>query len=457
MILNMFKNLTLNYTNFILFLFFSLISFLIISFSPQILGTYQPDSNDFLEASDTRKHLYPFFIKIIEKINLNLLQCQKLLLSISIIFFCYSISILYGFKIGLVCFFLVIFNFYYTSFSKVILVESLFFSMINFLVGLILLKKVNYKFFLIGVLAGSIFSLKMSGIFLSMILIIFYLIFIHEKEKFFLTFTIGFFLIVLCENYLFYSKYDKRNSVFYNTVVGKLYFLSGKKSFEIESYPNMLHSELTVSKKTFSQVHSFLDNIKNPILRSDLSADYEVVAQMQMKNIFEENNVISQNNYLKRNLYMVLFTILLNNPLDYFKLALSHFIGLWSTGFKFVYFENLNNKELNKIPYYNNLLNSSGDIKIPNTYTLYFTQIFFLILLLNLIVLSFDIVMKLSKKRKIQHEKAFLILSINFYLIFISFINIATIRYLMPVYPLIILIFSLTIRDIIENIYSKKK
>ena len=120
-----------------------------------------------------------------------------------------------------------------------------------------------------------------------------------------------------------------------------------KKSFEIESYPNMLHSELTVSKKTFSQVHSFLDNIKNPILRSDLSADYEVVAQMQMKNIFEENNVISQNNYLKRNLYMVLFTILLNNPLDYFKLALSHFIGLWSTGFKFVYFENLNNKELN--------------------------------------------------------------------------------------------------------------
>ena len=30
-----------------------------------------------------------------------------------------------------------------------------------------------------------------------MILIIFYLIFIHEKEKFFLTFTIGFFLIVL--------------------------------------------------------------------------------------------------------------------------------------------------------------------------------------------------------------------------------------------------------------------
>lgn len=457
MIFNMQKILSLNYINIILFFFLSLIAYLIISFSPQILGTYQPDSNDFVEASDTRKHLYPFIIKVIEKFNLNLLQFQKLFLSISIIFFCYSISVRHGLKIGLACFVLVIFNFYYTSFSKVILAESIFFSMINFLVGLILLKKKNYKFFLIGVLAGSIFSLKMSGIFLSIILVIFYLIFVHKKEKFFLTFTVGFFLIILCENYLFYSKFNTRNSVFYNTVVGKLYFLSGKTSFEIENYPELLHSELVVSKKIFSHVHSYLDNIKNPILRSDLLADYEVVAQMQMKNIFEKNKVQSQDNYLKKNLHKLLLLILLNNPYEYFKLAFDHFIGLWSTGFKFIYLNDLNNKEKNNIPYYENLQNSSGDIKIPNINTLYITQIFFLILLLNLVVISLDLIIKLSKKKKIHYEKAFLVLSTIFYLIFISFVNIATIRYLMPVYPLIILIFSLTIRDIIENIFYKKK
>lgn len=457
MFFNMPKNLLCNYKNFILLFFLSLIAYLIISFSPQILGTYQPDSNDFLKASDTRKHLYPFLIKIIENFNLNLLQFQKLLLSVSIIFFCYSISVRHDFKIGLLCFFLVILNFYYTSFSKVILAESIFFSLINFLVGLILLKKINYKFFLIGVLAGSIFSLKMSGMFLSIILIIFYLIFLHKKEKFFLIFTVGFFLIILCENFLFYTKFNKRNSVFHNTVVGKLYFLSGKTSFEIESYPKILKSELVVSKKIFSQVHSYLDNIRNPILRSDLSADYEVVAQMQMKNFFEENNVQSQDNYLKKNSYKILFLILLNNPYDYFKLALSHFIGLWSTGFKFLYLEDLNNEEINEIPYYKNLLDSSGNIKIPNIYTLYITQVFFLIIFLNLIISSLDLLIKLTKKKSIHYEKAFLVSSINFYLIFISFVNIATIRYLMPVYPLIILIFSLSMKDIIENIFYKKK
>ena len=38
---------------------------------------------------------------------------------------------------------------------------------------------------------------------------------------------------IMIENYLFFSKYEQRNSVFTNSVSGKLFLLSGKNSFEI--------------------------------------------------------------------------------------------------------------------------------------------------------------------------------------------------------------------------------
>ena len=103
----------------------------------------------------------------------------------------------------------------------------------------------------------------------------------------------------LIENITFFSKFNERETVFKMSVVGKLFLLSGKDSFNISDYPENLNKLLIKSKAEFKPIHKFLNSLDSTLLKAELLADYEVVAQYQTFNF----DSIKQINFDKRILF----------------------------------------------------------------------------------------------------------------------------------------------------------
>ena len=160
------KNIKKELEAFGFIIFSTSLIFLVITISPQLLSEIQPDSNDYIINNGTRKSLYALIHILFEKFEFDLIFAQKLILSFSITFLYYAlrkneINLL----LSLIYVIAVISNIYYTSYSKTILTESLFFSFINLGAGMILLYTKNNKifFFLSGIIFGSIIAIKSVG------------------------------------------------------------------------------------------------------------------------------------------------------------------------------------------------------------------------------------------------------------------------------------------------------
>ena len=280
-------------------------------------------------------------------------------------------------------------------------------------------------------------SLKPIGIPIAFILIIISILKIKKLRKSCLIIII-FLIPQIFENTFFYNNFNERETVFKQSVVGKLLFLSGKDSFDIKKYPKELHVLLKQSKEEFRPIHQYLNNIDNILLKSELLADYEVVAQYQSFNFESIRKLKFNTNILYNNSINIFIKIIKNNFLDYLALSLHHYLGNWSIGSK------VRSTDFNKklMPKYEELKKSSGPMNLPNMKLLELTQIFFLFLFF--ILLIYSILILLSLIRVIKYKVPFLDLSlivfIQIYLLLISFTNVSTPRYLMVVYPLIILL-----------------
>ena len=206
--------------------------------------------------------------------------------------------------------------------------------------------------------------------------------------------------------------------------------LSGKDSFKINEYPENLHSVLSASKEKFIPVNNYLETVDNILLKSELLADYEVVAQYQILNV--EKKIILDNPL------SVFLEIIKNNFLDYLILSAHHYIGNWPIGSKF----RLLNIENSELPMYSELIKSSGPINYPNYKLLYLSQLFFVLLFLILSIYTLIFLLSFLNlvKLKIPPIDAKLIFIIQAYLLIISFTNVTTPRYLMLIYPLTLLI-----------------
>jgi len=239
------------------------------------------------------------------------------------------------------------------------------------------------------------------------------------------------------ENFFFYSQYKERTTIFKQIVVGKLVILSGKDSFKINNYSEELQPLLEKTKKEFEEVHKFLNSLDNVLLKAELLSDYEVVAQYQTFNLESIKKLEFDKNFIFENTNNIFYEIIKNNFYDYLKLSLFHYIGNWSIGSK-ERFLDVNYKE---VPLYHELVKSSGPINLPNHVTLGFAQIIFVLFLFILIIHNFYILFYFSKvmvKKSIFLNSSIIFL-IQSYLIVTSLTNVSTPRYLMVVYPLIIL------------------
>ena len=120
--------------NFFYFVSLILFTFLVISNSPAFFPRLLPDSYDYItfQNATTRNLLYTTIYLSLKKLNIEIFHVQVFILSFSICFLVITLNLI---KINkyLVFFFwiFVSLNTYYTSFSKTILPEVIFFSLIN--------------------------------------------------------------------------------------------------------------------------------------------------------------------------------------------------------------------------------------------------------------------------------------------------------------------------------------
>ena len=426
--------------NYFLFLGLFSISFLIIDNSPSFFDLLQPDSDGYLSGDQSRTIVYHYILKISENLNLDIVYLQKILLSLSIVSLLFFLKEQKVNNYILVIFFLLInLNYFYTSFSKTILPESIFFSLINFaIINLFHLKRF-LSFISFGLLLGFIYSIKPIGMVISVWMIFFSFLFNRNIKNFFL---IGlFFLIpILVESYLFYLKNDQRDTILKYSVVGKLFLLSGQKNFQINKYPDNLHVLLSKTKDEFTKVHNFLDDIEDKLLQKELLSDFEVLAQFQTFDLDQVKNLDFDKEILYTNYKQLAYLILKNNFREYFSLSIDHYIGNWSIGSKVRFLHNPNTKD--EIPMYNELLKTSGKMNTPDLRLIIMAQVFFLILFLTLILKTLMLLYELFQKniKSIELHDLFYITISQIYLLSISFTNVSTPRYLMTIYPILIII-----------------
>ena len=113
---------------------------------------------------------------------------------------------------------------------------------------------------------------------------------------------------------------------------------------------------------------------------------------------------------------------------------------MWSTNSKEIFLKKYLEKNLIKQPLEQEFQNASSGIKKINSKLLIYVQLLFLALFLCFTLLTFYSIYLIFKKKFFENIHIItLIVTSQIYLVLTSFANVATIRYLMPIYPLILL------------------
>ncbi len=426
-----------------------MLSYFVIEFTPEFLNEIQPDSSSYMNPNQSRQTLYYLLITILNKIGINIILFQKILLSFSIVLLVFFIGRNTSVFLGMLSYILIILNPYYISYSKTILPESVIFSLVNLAI-VFLFEEKKGGLIIFSLICGIIASLKPVGILLSLTFFIIFFI-KNKKTHKILIFIIFFTIPNIIENSFFYSQYKERTTVFKQSVLGKLVILSGKDSFIINDYSEELWPLLEKTKKEYRIVHNFLNSLDNILLKAELLSDYEVIAQYQTFNLESVKELEFDKNIIFENTNNIFFEIIKNNFYDYLKLSLFHYLGNWSIGSKERFLKGYNEKA----PLYQELLKSSAPINLPSKITLWFAQILFVLFLFVLTIHNFYIFLcffKVIEKNSIFINSSIIFL-IQSYLIVTSFTNVSTPRYLMVVYPLIIL----SNINFINYFYNNKK
>ena len=115
-----------------------------------MLGEIQPDSYGYINLDQSRQATYYILIEILKNLNVDLIIFQEILLSLSIVTLFFFISKQTSNLFSLLFYSLIVLNIYYTSFAKVILTESILFSLFNFAIVLLFELEKKTKLILFG-------------------------------------------------------------------------------------------------------------------------------------------------------------------------------------------------------------------------------------------------------------------------------------------------------------------
>ena len=426
--------------------FFSLFAcVLVILSSPSFLPLIENDSFSYINNESIRLSLYPYLIDLFGENLKMVIYFQIILFSVSIA------SIVLALKKKKICsilififLFLILVNIYYTSFTKTILTESLFISFINLSVAVIIVYKdtkfKNILSILLGLFLGLIISIRhealIIALFISCMLIYFE---ISKNNKRIIIFLLMLLTVPTFEINKFYSENITRDSVIEKIIKGKIFMLSGFEDFDYSRLSHMQKSYIDESVDSSKKINSFLNQIKNPYLRNNLYSDYEVVAQYQLDE-FANTDIFENGKYTIEFEKNLLIDIIKSNPTIFIKLSLHHYLTLWMPGGKQIFLDKSITKNKSEIPFDEVLMKSSGEIKSLRSIFILLGLIFFQILMIFSVISLVSVMINLFNKRFTDdiYFSCFTLI-IHSHLLAISFLNIGSPRYLMPVYSLILI------------------
>ena len=143
-------------------------------------------------------------------------------------------------------------------------------------------KRQNYLLFIASLLSGFLVSLRPEGIVLGLTFLII-ILFLKNQKNYFSSFVLIFLIFPLSENIIYFKKFEERKTVFNQSILGKFFMLSGTQNFNINDYSELSDDFLIQTVKQSQELHSFLQKIKNPYLKSNLISDFEVFGQYELK------------------------------------------------------------------------------------------------------------------------------------------------------------------------------
>tara|TARA_B100000886_G_scaffold320369_1_gene261752 strand:+ start:1121 stop:2509 length:1389 start_codon:yes stop_codon:yes gene_type:complete len=446
-------------------IFFSilfLIAFIWLVSSPNFFSLLEPDSMSYANGDAVRTSIYPFIIKVFyaeDSKYIYLIYFQIFFLTFSLIFLLFILR-RQGqdlFVIFIIYFFLFA-NIYYISFAKTILTEAFFFSLINFSTSLLLLEKKLAKSYFFsatfGLVIGGIYAIKSVGFILFFFFFLSFLFFSikYKKIKQILVCLIFSSIIPFLEHKIYFETYESRSNVFSKSIIGKIFVLSGSPQVKFENYDENHKSFLSIFKNDSKLIYSYISKLKNPFLIANLKADYEVVGQYQYEkqiNEFKLNSGIQNFDHFKKQLG---FKIVSSNPIEFMKVSFWHYFGLWSPGGKQLLVKNYEDLPLKSM-----LKNSTGYMISLNKIILFIAICFFSLLFFTFTIFSIRSILIILRREWEKFDASnCLCLICQIYLFSVSITNIATPRYLMPFYPVVLMIFCFYIKEGLFVIRKKK-
>ena len=188
-------------------------------------------------------------------------------------------------------------------------------------------------------------------------------------------------------------------------------------------------------------------------MQKELLSDFEVLAQFQTFKLNSVKSLDFDQQTLFSDYKKIAYLILKNNFREYFLLSTDHYLGNWSIGSKVRFLKNPQTKNI--IPLYDELLKTSGKMNLPDQKLIIIAQFFFLILFLTLTLKTFKLLFELFQpyKKSTDLHNLFYISFSQVYLLSISFTNVSTPRYLMTIYPILIII----LLSVVNLFFQSKK
>lgn len=428
---------------------------------PPYFPLLQPDSASYLEFSSLRTALYPLFLKVLLNCGLDLVQIayvQVALFSLSL-FFLLSALLRLGIPRPVTAIFVALLgaNVYFSSFHRTILTESLFCSVMMLVTAFLLdfLRSNKSVFLALAALGmGLLVGIRPAAVGLVPTLFVAGWLKWQRRDVtrpiYVGVIVVPFALGIVCE-WVTYRAYhgDRRDSIAGNLFIGRAAMLARPGVIFTGPHAEVLTGLGQKLSAIYQPVHEFLSRVPLPALPM-FTAAYEEVGQDQLMPQEIEQAAELAGVPKEALLSDLAKQLVWANITGQMRLLLVQYVGQWSiASLTFPSTARAVNKLVDEYPKVPLLRNDPDDIVLHpkarlSSYFIYpaFLAAGLLTLLLTLALGPFLLRPSLAEEPRLQplFLAAFFSLACQVYTIILSFLNIATARYLMAIFPVICLV-----------------
>lgn len=431
--------------------------------SAPLLSTYDADSIGYLNFEPHRTSMYPLFLtamSIFRDQITSVIVVQSSIYVISAYFLLWSLirylgSILICVSVGLG----LTLNLYLQSFHTVILTESLTFSLMNILGGLLIALCCGSKarsllpFLALGVAVGLLSTIRPALITLAPATLMFTALLCWDKKLSFrnraLLVTASIFSLMICDKVVRHIYHPEPASQVAEVMIGKASILTTLNDFQTPTRLSNNNQSLIKKIDTlFGPYDAWLNESPDILQASNLRANIEVYGQHHAIKALQKNDPTFTSPTRDEMITIGKETILANLA-GYTKISIGYLLELWSVqslAFSHKVFgnnlPNFENSELNQIlpnvafkgsaldPESRHPVNDLSLLVFPTFALLGLFSIFTAIVSWALVIF------RALKALKHSSNELLLVASFQLFgwsnLVFVAFVNIPTPRYLMP-------------------------